>query len=270
VSPAASVIVRARNEEAALGRALEALRKQTVQAEVLVVDSGSTDGTLEIARRWSDRVIQVPPQHFTYGYALNVGARAANAPIHFALSAHCVPERPDWIELSLGHYDDPAVAATHGARYLPDGRPVGAPFHQDAAQARANPHWGFSNHASSWRGAVWAEFPFNERLEAAEDREWVLRVLDAGWVVAIDPRLWVGMSHAWRGGLRNPYQRGKRNARAVAKFAPGPPYRLSDCLREWWSRMPDDLHSPWLYRLDYRRMAALAGKYAGYRASRSS
>jgi rhamnosyltransferase len=269
VNPAASVIVRARNEEAVIGRALEALRKQTVAAEVIVVDSGSADATLEIAARWVDRVIQIPAEEFSYGHALNVGARAANAPIHFALSAHCVPERRDWIELALGHYEDSNVAATHGARYLPDGSPLREAFHQTAEQAHANPHWGFSNHASSWRGEVWAQFPFDERLEAAEDREWVLRVLDAGWVVAVDPRLWVDMSHAWRGGLRNTYLRGKRNARAVAIFAPSAPYRPRDCIREWWSRMPDDLHSPWLHRLDYRRMAGLAGKYMGYRASRS-
>ena len=112
------------------------------------------------------------------------------------------------------------------------------------------------------------EFPFNERLDAAEDREWVFRVLDAGWTVAVDPALWVDMSHAWRGGARNPFKRGKRNARALATFVPEVSYRLHECLREWWSGMPDDRHSPWLYRLDYRRIAGLAGKYAGHRAGR--
>ena len=52
VEPAAftaSVVVRAKNKQATIERTLRALRAQTVQAQVIVVDSGSTDSTLDIA-----------------------------------------------------------------------------------------------------------------------------------------------------------------------------------------------------------------------------
>jgi rhamnosyltransferase len=146
--PRATVIVRARDEERTIGRTLEALRDQSVPAEVIVVDSGSTDRTLEIANKYCDRLIEIPADSFTFGHALNAGARAASAPVHFALSAHCFPERPDWIERSIAHYRRMDVAGTHGAHALPDGRPLEAVLHQDAAHARAHPWWGFSNHAS--------------------------------------------------------------------------------------------------------------------------
>src|SRR5688572_4660273 len=139
MSPRASVIVRARDEEAAIERTLSALRDQTVDVELIVVDSGSTDGTLEIARRWCDRLIELPSERFTYGRALNVGAEAASAPIHFALSAHCAPERGDWIERSLDLYERSEVAATNGALHYPDGRPLHETFYQGARTARASP-----------------------------------------------------------------------------------------------------------------------------------
>ena len=37
-----------------------------------------------------DRLIEISPEEFTFGHALNLGAEAASAPIHFALSSHCL------------------------------------------------------------------------------------------------------------------------------------------------------------------------------------
>ena len=87
----ASVIVRTKDKADTVEATFAALRPQTVPVEVVVVDSGSTDGTLEIARRHADRLVEIPAEAFTFGRALNVGAAAATAPVHFALSAHCGP-----------------------------------------------------------------------------------------------------------------------------------------------------------------------------------
>jgi rhamnosyltransferase len=265
VAPRATVIVRSKDESRTIERTLSLLRRQTVDPEIVVVDSGSHDGTVGIARRFCDRMIEIPPREFTYGRALNIGARAAKAPIHFAISAHCFPERPDWIERSLAHYERDDVAATNGIQTFADGRPVTEPFYQDAAHARSDPHWGFSNHASSWRASVWQRFPFDEDLAATEDREWSWRVLDAGWVIAFDPALWIDLSHSWRGGAVALYRRRRREATALASFADPRPYRVRDLLREWWSELPRDGHSARFHRLNYRRVAGLLGKYEGLR-----
>jgi len=270
-SPSASVIVRARDEERLIGRTLSLLRSQTVEPEIIVVDSGSRDTTIEIALRFCDRLIELPADRFTYGRALNVGADAATAPVHFALSAHCPVEREDWIERSLAYYERRRdVAATCGARADPSGRPLGQAFLQDAEHARAHPYWGFSNHASSWRADIWARFPFDESLGAAEDREWAFRVLADGWLIAFDPALYVGLSHRWKSGLVAYYRRMKKESEAVSSFTNLPPYRVRDLLREWWSEMPDTRHAPLLYRLDYRRLVGLVGKYRGERAGDAS
>ena len=265
MTPRASVIVRSKDEEKLIEQALVSLRDQTVESEIIVVDSGSRDRSVEIARRWCDRLIEIPPESFTFGYALNVGAKAAQAPFHFALSAHCRAARHDWIERTLAHYERPEVAGVTGYHALPGGAPLDGVFHQDAAHARAHPFWGFSNHASSWRAEVWQEFPFDERLTGAEDREWAQRVLDAGWVIAFDPDLIVDMSHAWRtpGEI---YRRQRLNADAIAGFSELPEYGVRDVIRDWWHDLPDDRHAPLLYRLDPRRMAGMAGRYAGRRA----
>ena len=99
----ASVIVRCKDKASTIERTFLALREQTVPVEVVVVDSGSTDGTLEIAERYADRLLRIRPEEFSYGHALNLGAAAASGEVHFALSAHGTGLSPTWIADSLRH-----------------------------------------------------------------------------------------------------------------------------------------------------------------------
>jgi len=256
--PAASVIVRAMNKAETIERSLSALRSQTVPVEIIVVDSGSTDGTAEIARRLCDRLIEIRPEEFTYGYALNRGAAAATAPIHFALSAHCHPQREDWVERSLSHYERPDVAGTSAAQ----GSEV---VYQDLALLEADPFWGLSSHASSWRGSLWQRFPFDETLESAEDREWSWRVLKEGWVIAMDPQLGVGTPHRVAEGLRHWYRITRRDVRAIATFMPLPPYTRRDAVRDWRDIRFVKRRFGLRARISPWRMLALLAKYHGIR-----
>ena len=108
--------MRAKDKEQTIERALRGLRAQTVEMEIILVDSGSTDRTVELARPYCDQVITIPAEAFTYGRALNLGAEHASGEVVFALSAHCVPPSPQWAEVSLGAYGDNDVAGTWGPR----------------------------------------------------------------------------------------------------------------------------------------------------------
>ena len=267
--PQASVIVRVKDEARTLEHTLQSLRGQTVVPEIIVVDSGSTDGSLEIATQYCDQLVEIPSSEFTYGRALNIGARRAGARFHFALSAHCHAPHDEWIARALSHYDRPDVAGVCGIQAFPDGTAVREPFSQDAAYAAAHPRWGFSNHGSSWRASVWEQLPFDEDLDYTEDKEWAHRVLRAGWLIVFDPALWVDMSHAWRSSL-DLYHRQRRATRATVSFIEFPPYRVRDLARDWWSDTPPDHRSAFFHRfLNYRRWAGLLGRYRGYAPTRA-
>lgn len=265
--PRASVIIRTKDSARTLGRVLSLLRAQTVPAEIIVVDSGSIDETLAMAHERADRVIEI--DHFSFGYALNVGAAAARAPIHFALSSHSFPPDDRWIERSLSKYDRPDVAATNGAAVPPGSHdPLMATFYQTLSDARNHPLWGFSNTASSWRAAVWTAFPFDERLPTAEDKEWALRVLAAGWTIAFDSKLSITGVHRRQHGIPHLYRRTRREVETVHSFAPLPSLTLRDFVREWLTDIPP--HAPyrgWRRRLNYFRFTELVGKYQGLKAN---
>src|SRR4051794_18737475 len=108
----ASIVIRARDEAAAIGRTLELLAAQTAAHEVLVVDSGSADQTREIARGHGAQVVEIAD--FTFGGALNLGAGRATAPVVVSLSAHAFPRDDGWLERVLAWFEDPQVACAFG------------------------------------------------------------------------------------------------------------------------------------------------------------
>jgi rhamnosyltransferase len=259
-----SVVVRAKNKEQTIERALRGLRDQTVALEVILVDSGSTDATLELARPYCDQVITIPAGAFTYGRALNLGAQHASGAVIFALSAHCVPPSREWAELSLSAYTDDEVAGTWGPRSRPDGAQLTGPARFKLADLDRDTTWGFSNSASSWRKQVWEKFPFDEQLVACEDKEWMWRVLSAGFSLYADPRLVVDSSHRRDAGLRSLYTRVHREHLVMAGMLGYPPLTFPGLLKKWWSDFPDSSSRPnWQRRLSPLRAAELTGWYTG-------
>ena len=65
MTSAASVIVRCLDSERTIAATFEAIRGQTIEAEIVVVDSGSRDRSLEIAEHWGDRIVELSAAEFS-------------------------------------------------------------------------------------------------------------------------------------------------------------------------------------------------------------
>jgi rhamnosyltransferase len=266
------VIVRTKDSADTVEKTFRTVRDQTVASEIVVVDSGSTDSTLELAERWADKIVTMPPEEWSYGRALNLGAQSASAPVHFALSSHCWLERNDYIEISLSYYGRDDVAATNGNPRSPRGEPLYDEYVQTAEDAQTDPFWGYSNHAGSWRASVWQRFPFNEEMDSCEDKEWAWRVLRAGYVIVYHPALRVSTRHRRKAGTRALFQRSRHEARALARLVPdvGPSTPI-EAAAQWWNDIPDEpLYPPLFYRLNYYRAAEIFGRWLGQAEARRS
>ncbi len=204
--PTVSIIIRTKNEAAAIGQTLDRVFAQTTAAlEVIVVDSGSTDDTLAIAQSYPVSVLHLDPQEWNYSRALNIGAAAAKGDILVCLSAHCLPINNDWLGNLLAPFADPEIAAVWGPQHAP-GRPIepAASRHQRpgtyTAQSR---HWGLSNANSAVRRSLWDQFPFSEDLPAAEDKAWGMQAMSRGYSLEFAAKAGVWHEpHNWRSAFR--------------------------------------------------------------------
>ena len=172
---AASIIIRCRNEERFIGRVLDAVLSQAAELpfEVIVIDSGSTDRTLDIVRKFDVRLYEIPPGRFTFGHALNYGAGLAEGGYIINLSAHCIPVSRTWMSSLLKPMmDDPSVAATFGMQEPIEGL---NPFEEITLLAGFSPDENgnilplFSNSNCAIRKKVWMEHAFDEKATFAED-----------------------------------------------------------------------------------------------------
>ena len=121
MTPAVSIVIRAFNEERYIGRLLDLIAGQTIRdPEIIVVDSGSFDRTREVVAG-RVRLVRIEPADFTFGYSLNVGIRAATAPLAAIVSAHTEPTDEHWLESLVRPFDDEDVAMVYG-RQIGDAR----------------------------------------------------------------------------------------------------------------------------------------------------
>ena len=264
--PAISALIRCRNEEQGIGRLIDALRTQTIadSIEIVVIDSGSTDRTLDELGSRGIRPLEIKPHEFSYGRALNIAANAATAKLCVSISAHARPKDDGWTERMVASFEDERVACAFGQRRDPDrGRPLQAPFLQDLTHAISHPFWGYANSSGGFRRELWSQRPFDEELIASEDLEWALYWQRQGWLVLLDPALDIEHSHKDEGPLKT-YRRIRNEVACIATFHPVEPLPLRGVVAEWW-KGPHLHRSNLRARLDPRRIASMAGKYVGLR-----
>lgn len=192
----ASIIIRTYNEERYLGELLAAINGQEaastgtdgsafeIEHEVLVVDSGSTDRTREIAESFGARILHITPEDFSFGRSLNVGCDAARGKVLVFISGHCVPCDAAWLRHLVTPIFDGRVVAAYGKQR--GGEETKLSEHQVFAklfpEQSAIPQEGFfcNNANAAVQRAVWEGLRFDEELLGLEDMFLGRQLVEAG------------------------------------------------------------------------------------------
>ena len=110
-----TVVVPTYNEEKNIGPCVEAILDQSLpksQYEIIVVDGGSKDKTVKIAKRYGVKVIQQRSEGV--GGARNDGVKAGRGDIIVTTDADCLPDR-DWLLNIKKKFDDDNVVGLTGS-----------------------------------------------------------------------------------------------------------------------------------------------------------
>ena len=188
-----SVYVPCYNAEPWLDRVLAGVFEQTLQpAEVIVVDDGSRDRTVEIASRHPARMIQ-HDKNRGLAAARNAAMHAAQNELVAALDADVVPQR-DWLERLAPHFDNAKMALGGGKLVEAVNRGVADRWRAVHLQqhwgeeAIASPPFVFGANTMARRSAVLEAGGYDERLRTnGEDFNLSARLRERGWGSFYEP-----------------------------------------------------------------------------------
>jgi len=197
--------------------------------EVIIIDSGSVDGTIDIARRYPARLVQIRPEEFGHGTTRNLGARLAEGRCLVFITQDAVPTSDRWLHNLVRHLEAPDVAGVYGRQIPREGtNPVERfflysryPAHsivQSAGQGQIDLDTiFFSNANSAVKREVLDQHPFLDGLIMSEDQEWAKRVLLNGYAVIYEPEATVYHSH--NSGPRGMFKRYFDSGVSLRQFA---------------------------------------------------
>jgi len=229
-----SIVIRAYNEEKHIRRLLEGIRQQTIKdVEIVLVDSGSTDGTVRIAESFDARIVRIPSAEFTFGRSLNLGMQAARGEFIVIASAHVYPVYADWLEWLLRPFEDDKIALTYGKQRGPETAKFSEQqiYHQwypDVGKPRQET--AFCNNANAAiRRSLWEANPYDETLTGLEDLAWAKWAKEQGYAITyVAEAEIIHIHHETPQGVFNRY---RREAMAFKKIYPEAHFNIYDFLR---------------------------------------
>jgi rhamnosyltransferase len=176
--------------------------------EVIAVDSGSSDGTLELLSAFPVRIEQISPRDFHHARTRNYAASLAQGKILVFLSQDAIPASDAWLTSLALNFEDPKVGAVYGRQVPKRGASVEREDALDAVYGEAKlvkdgssgnsmgyRFYHFSDANAAIRRDVWDAERFPEQLKVFEDLGIAKRILDRGWKIVYEPKAMVFHSH---------------------------------------------------------------------------
>jgi rhamnosyltransferase len=294
----ASVVIPAKNGGDLLVKVVEQVLAQRTPwpFEVWVIDSGSSDNSIDALRTLPVNVHTIPSQEFGHGKTRNLGASLSKGEFIAYLTHDALPANGDWLNALVDAASiNPETAGAFGAHLpYPDASPMlkkelslhfmgfgssanivrmdDAIRYKNDVGYRQFLHY-FSNNNSCLRRSVWEKIPFKD-VDFAEDQLWARDVIEAGYAKAYAPSAQVYHSHNF--GIIETYSRAFDESRALNRIFG---YRLAPSLahalwqtvrlsrRDWKWISEDDEAAPeklaWLLKIPFLNLARMGGFYLG-------
>jgi rhamnosyltransferase len=226
----ASIVILTKNGEDNFPRLLARLQEQDFAGdhEILVIDSGSTDGTIAAARRYGVRTVEIKPEEFHHGRTRNLGAALTSGRNIVYITQDALPLRNDWLQRLTAPLSEPGVAMVCGRQIAwEDTKPPEKFFYiYSFPEVRIEVKAGvdpvkdsifISDVNSALRREAWEKYRFSEKIVQAEDKEIAKRMIAGGLTVIYEPEAPVYHAHDFK--LKDLWVRAKEAGKALAQGA---------------------------------------------------
>lgn len=209
----ASIIIITKNQKEYMRKTIPILKKQKFKGryEIIVVDSGSTDGAREYCVKQKVKVVDIAPETFNYANAFNTGAKLAKGKYLVRLSGDCVPLKTNWLTEIVKPFSDAKVGGTFGKYVISGRKGYGYPeywpatrFPNKSIRYTVKPFTFMGIGISYWilgkkvfefaggncaiRKTIWLKRPLNENLPSGEDAEYAWFLHTTGFDIEYNSR----------------------------------------------------------------------------------
>lgn len=241
-----SVVIRTYNESKFLPDLLEAISIQKcsfADIETVVIDSGSTDGTLDIAQSFGARITSIQKEDFTFGRSLNQGCDFADGDFLVFVSGHCIPKNSQWLEELVRPLYEGKAAYSYGKQ---EGKfttkfSESCHFKKFFPEYSMIPQKGFfcNNANAAVLRSAWKEYQFDEDLTGLEDMHLAKRLVNDGLSIAYVATSVVFHIHdeSWR-QVKTRYE---REAYALKEIMPEVHFNYWDFIKYFFVAVKNDL-----------------------------
>ena len=182
-----SVVIRTLNEEKHLEELLKVIDSQISNdftVETVIVDSGSTDRTLDIVKKFNCRLTYIKKEEFTFGRSLNIGCAFADGEYLIFISGHCIPASKTWLHDLVSPLKQEDIVYTYGKQIGRDETKFSERqlFQKYFPDENSIPQDGFfcNNANSAIRKDVWEKYKFDEQLTGCEDMYLAKKIVNDG------------------------------------------------------------------------------------------
>lgn len=204
-----SIVIPVKNEALKIADCLNGIQNQTIEvSEVVVVDSGSTDGTQEIVRSFpKTKLIEIPASEFNHGLTRYLGFEHTQGEYIVFTVGDARPVNDKWIDDLLAGFIDEKVAGVCGQQVVPhdkDKNPVQWFVPRSEPELEAwkfeSPHLfdrlspeqrkqicGWDDVTACYRREALLNIPFRE-TSFAEDAAWAVDALRAGYKIVYNKK----------------------------------------------------------------------------------
>ncbi len=230
-----SIILLIKNGGERLKQLMESLQNQQFEGnvEIIAVDSGSEDESLQILESYDTRIFKIKPEEFHHSRTRNFGAQKSNGQILVYLTQDALPIKQDFLETLISPLEDPDIAVSYGRQIAnPDSKKVDvffySYFYPDEKKVLKkkladNPKKFYmdniyvSDVCSAIKREVWAQLKFTNDVPMSEDKDFALKVLQAGYKIVYEPNATVYHSHDY--SLTSLFKRRFKDGAAFSNIA---------------------------------------------------